>query len=319
MIYDIHAHIIGLNSGEHGNYLCPPGRRSLILKFLLKKMRAALKNSTGLTDDEVVRQLVAKWVNESQLDRVVLLALDGIYTRDGKLDLDQTQLLVSNDYVADFATTNPKLLFGASVHPYRPDALSELDRVIERGACLIKWLPSAQNIMPDDPLCVPFYARMAQREIPLLCHTGMEHTLARFNNSLNNPRRLIPALKHGVTVIAAHCGTRTFPYERSYLEEWKMLAREHPNFYGDLSAFTLPLHGTPLRGILNDPELVAKVLYGSDFPILPIPLWYGASIGWRSAWQIRSTPNPFNQYYLLLKRMNVPEEVFRRAQSLLRL
>ena len=67
--------------------------------------------------------------------------------------------------------------------------LAELERLIESGACLVKWLPSAQNIQPDHPRCFPFYDLLAKHKVPLLSHTGGEHTLKAFPDSLSDPRR----------------------------------------------------------------------------------------------------------------------------------
>lgn len=319
MIYDIHAHIIGLKSGQSGNYLCPPERMNWVLRIVLRNVLSRLPLAEGASADERLQKLILKWVNESQVDRVVLLALDGVYRRDGAPDLEQTQFIVSNDYVADFVVGQPKLLFGASINPYRKDALEELDRVVARGACLIKWLPSAQGIAPDDPQCTAFYERMAYHQIPLLTHTGVEHTLAKFSDALNDPVRLVPALRRGVTVIAAHCGTRIYLYERSRFGQWAKLAREYPNFYGDLSAFGLPLHGRALRRVLDDSVLLSKVLYGSDCPIRPLPLWYVMWFGWRRANELRTISNPLDKTYLMMKELGVPEQVFSRAESLLKL
>lgn len=319
MIYDIHTHIIGLESGRAGNYLCPTQRMNMALRIVLGNVLRRLPRLPGASDDERLQRLILDWVNESWVDRVVLLALDGVYRRDGTPDLEQTQFIVSNDYVADFAAGQPKLLFGASIHPWRKDALEELDRVVERGACLIKWLPSTQNIAPDDPLCNAFYERMAQHRIPLLCHTGVEHTLAKFSDALNDPWRLEPALRRGVNVIAAHCGTRIFLYERSRFGQWAKLAREYPNCYGDLSAFGLPLHGRELRRILDDPVLLSKTLYGSDCPIPPQPLWYVMRLGWRRAQELRAIANPLEKAHLTMRALGVPQEVFSRAEDLLKL
>lgn len=319
MIYDIHTHIIGLESGRAGNYIAPPRRLNWVLRLTLGQVLRRLPPMPGAGPDERLRHLVRQWVGECAADRVVLLALDGVYRRDGSPDLERTQFIVSNDYVADLAAGQPKILFGASIHPYRKDALEELDRVVARGACLVKWLPSAQNIAPDDPLCEAFYDRLVHHRIPLLSHTGVEHTLAKFSDALNDPWRLEAALRRGVTVIAAHCGTRVFLYERSRFGQWAKLAREYPNLYGDLSAFGLPLHGRELRQILNDPVLLAKAVYGSDCPITPQPLWYVMWLGWRKARALRAIANPLDKVYETMKALGVPEEVFRRGESLLRL
>lgn len=319
MIYDVHAHIIGLESGRAGNYLCPPRRMNFILRIVLKKTLARLPRMDGASDDERLQALILRWAAESRVDRIVLLALDGVYRTDGTRNLEQTQFIVSNDYVADFAARHEKLLFGASIHPYRKDALEELDRAVERGACLVKWLPSAQNIAPDDPRCNAFYDRLAKHDIPLLSHTGVEHTLAKFSDALNDPERLEPALRRGVKVIAAHCGTRLFLYERSRFGQWATLARKYPYFYGDLSAFGLPLHGRELRRILSDPVLRTKVVYGSDCPVPPRPMWYGMRLGWRRAMALGRMTNPLDQALLTMKGMGVTEEIFGRAGEILKL
>lgn len=318
MIFDVHAHIIGIEPNRNGNYLCPTGRMSLPLRLMLQSMRKTLGGGPEDSLDAALKKQVWQWASESRADRIVLLAMDGAYQEDGQSDLERTRVMTSNDFVADFIAGHPKLLFGASVHPYRKDALDELDRVALRGASLIKWLPSAQNIAPDDPRCIPFYERLAELQIPLLTHTGVEHTLAAFDDRLNDPSRLAPALRRGVTVIAAHCGTRMFLHERSRFGEWMRLAREFPNCYGDLSAFALPLHGAALRRILNDPVLSTKVVYGSDFPTPPMPLWYLPRLGWRRTMALRAVQNPFDRTLLMTKGMGVPDPVFARAGGLLK-
>jgi predicted TIM-barrel fold metal-dependent hydrolase len=107
---------------------------------------------------------------------------------------------------------------------------------------------------------------LAHFQIPLLCHTGVEHTLKAFPNTLNDPRRLLPALERGVTVIAAHCGTRIFLHEKSYLKTWREMALKHEHFYGDISAFGVVTRLWLLGHLLKSPALTAKLVFGSDFP-----------------------------------------------------
>ena len=319
MTFDIHAHIIGLRSGRDGNYLCPPRQRSLPLRMMLRKVGRLTASPAGASANPALKQLLWQWVSESRVDRVVLLAMDGAFLQSGRPDVEHTLVVTGNDYVAEVVAGHPKLLFGASIHPYRKDSIEELDRVVQMGACLIKWLPSAQNIAPDDPRCIPFYERMAHHRIPLLSHTGVEHTLAQFDNALNDPQRLVPALRQGVCVIAAHCGTRMFLHEPSRFKQWVGLAKEHANFYGDLSAFCLPLHGQPLRRILADADLLSKVVYGSDFPTPPMPLWYLPRLGWRKGMALRRILNPFDKALMTIRELGVPEQVFSRAEQLLRI
>ena len=216
MIYDLHVHIAGIGSGESGNYLSPAFQRRYAFRRLVHYLKLPPEVITWPDCDQQIARRILDWVDGSMVDRAVLLAFDAAYNEDGTRDHGHTLMVTDNDFVADLAATNEKILFGASLHPYRRDAVAELERLIGRGACLVKWLPGAQNIQPDHPRCLPFYDALAHHRIPLLCHTGVEHTLKAFPNTLNDPRRLIPALERGVTVIAAHCGTRVFLHEKSY-------------------------------------------------------------------------------------------------------
>ena len=227
-------------------------------------------------------------------------------------------MVTDNDFVADLAATSGKTLFGASVHPYRGDALEEMDRLIEKGACLVKWLPSAQNIQPDHPRCFPFYDLLAKHHVPLLSHTGAEHTLKAFPDSLSDPRRLVPALERGVTVIAAHCGTSLFLHEKSHFRAWQEMALQHENFYGDISAFGVITRIWRLGTFLRSPALAAKCVFGSDFPVPPWPLSCLGKISLRETLAIRRTRNYFDQSVALMKAAGVTDEIFARAGELLR-
>ncbi|MEI6150423.1 MAG: amidohydrolase family protein, partial [bacterium] len=170
MRYDIHVHVFDMHATCPGSYVCPESRRSLLLRHLVKRMHD-LAGSGAEPQAAVVAQ-VDGWMRKSEIERFVLLALDRAHTSTGEPDLAHTRLAVDNDFVADWADRQPKALFGASIHPFRKDALDELDRLAERGACLVKWIPSAQNIPPDNPRCFPFYDKLARLRLPLLSHTG---------------------------------------------------------------------------------------------------------------------------------------------------
>jgi len=127
----------------------------------------------------------------------------------------ESHLLTPNDVIIDIAKENPRVLFGASVHPYRKkkDLLAEMTRCVDNGAVLFKWIPSSQQINPWDDRCLPFYETLAEAKIPLLCHTGAELAVPRLTlmrKKFDDPRRLKKALNAGVRVIAAHCATPYF-------------------------------------------------------------------------------------------------------------
>lgn len=311
MIYDIHAHVIFNPGDQNSNYLCSRDSMSYGLRLLNNKIQELSKDNTP-------ENMLVKWIDDSKIDRVVLLALDAAYYPCGNLDKQNTLMVINNEYIAKLSLRSSKIMFGASVHPYRKDAISEIARLAKMGACLMKWIPSAQNIEPDNKACFEFYEALAEYKMPLLTHIGVEHALPKFNHLLNDPRKLKPALERGVTVIGAHCGTRMFLYEKSYFKCWERMALDYEKFYGDISTFTLPLHYLPLRAIMKNSKLLAKILYASDFPASSWPLWYSPTIGFKKALQLQQVENPFDKPYLTTKRMGVPDEVYTRADKILR-
>jgi predicted TIM-barrel fold metal-dependent hydrolase len=263
-------------------------------------------------DNEVEAKLVATIAGAKPLDAAVVLAFDAVYTDDGQRDEARTHLYVSNDYVIDLARRHSQVLFACSVHPYRKDAVAEIERCVAAGAVQMKWLPIVQGFNPADPRCMPVYECLAHHGLPLLSHTGGEHTLPRVDDAMADPMLLLPAIKAGVTVIAAHCGTKSFPGERSYLPEWSRLAKEHERFYGDTSALDLPMRSYAYDTVLNDPVLRSKLLHGSDWPVIPVP-----PVRLLGLW---AEPNWMARDIQIKRRLGLTEdEYWHRASKVLRM
>lgn len=262
--------------------------------------------------------ILVGWIRASTLDRVVLLALDSVHDRDGRRLPDKTILTVNNEYVWQFTAQKPEFMFGASIHPYRKDALEALERVATRGACVVKWIPSGQHIEPDDPKCYPFYEALAHYDIPLLTHTGIEHSLGSRRSTSNHPQKLIPALQAGVKVIAAHCGVHLFLHEPSYFRSWAALARQYENMFGDLGAFAIVTRARYVRKIFKDDVLMRKVLYGSDFPTIPSPYWCW-QLGPSKMKQMSLLTNPLERNLQMMRALGMPDDVFENAHNVLSL
>src|SRR5579884_1341016 len=152
MIIDCHVHVCADTPG-HG-WVAP----RLVRRWNFRALRwlLGIRAKAGV---ELQRQVEAKVVEAvactTFLDAVVILALDAVYDEQGHLDQDRTNLHVTNDYAWELSQRHPKFLFGASVHPYRPDAVAELERCAERGCVLMKWLPVVQDFNPADRRCLP--------------------------------------------------------------------------------------------------------------------------------------------------------------------
>lgn len=317
MIVDMHVHVADLEALGNKKDVKFFSRNTGLFNRIFYRAIAALSfgYNPDLTNDSML-SLLEQWVRDSQLDKVVLLALDGTYDQSGSFCPEKTAIYVANSFVLAASKASPVFMFGASIHPYRKDSVSALEDVIKQGACLVKWIPSGQYIQPDAPQCFPFYEALAHYKIPLLTHTGVEHTLGLKRADYNNPDRLVPALEMGVSVIAAHCGTRLFLHEKSFFDNWCTLAMRYENFFGDLGAFTLMTRIPYLKKILASNDLRRKVLYGSDFPSAPLPKWCW-QLGLKKMSALGKIDNPLERNIRVMQSLKVPTEVFERAASVL--
>jgi hypothetical protein len=177
-VIDIHIHIAAKN--EPG---CKVSRElesetAFIYMLLADRVkRSALRRDfDGTIRDHILGALAGA----PSVDYGVVLALDAAYGEDGRRLEKHSHLVVTNEYVRNLAKANPKMLVGASVHPNRGPAegRDELERCLddEPPAALLKLLPNSQVIDVGEPRHDWFYEVLAERGVPLLCHTGPENT-----------------------------------------------------------------------------------------------------------------------------------------------
>jgi predicted TIM-barrel fold metal-dependent hydrolase len=161
------------------------------------------------------------------------------------------------------------------------------------------------------------YEALAHYKLPLLSHTGGEKSLPVRDLSVADPRLLVPALKRGVTVIAAHCATRSSPGEPDYLPQFVQLAHQFENLYGDTAALNLPTRSYAYTTIFKDKTVRDKLIHGSDWPIPAIPpatqLGLGPAVG------LARVKNWMRRDVLIKQRLGFDEGYWRRAGRLLRL
>ncbi len=304
MRLDLHAHFAA--EPPEGD-LSPRFRRSAAFRLLRRTEGAGPDPARALRE-----QLVGAAEAARDLDAVVVLALDRPHSEVG-LPL-KADLHVPNQTVAALCRGTRRLRLGASVHPYRPDALEALEEVSAQGAVLLKWLPNVQQIDPASPLCRPFLRRLRELGLPLLSHTGDEHTLPASDQDLGDLRRLIPPLEAGVTVIAAHAGAGG----RATAAEIVELTLRYPRLFLECSALWTPHRLKVMRELLAEPRLRDRWVYGSDWPV-PIfwPwLWPLRSAALREARQLR---NPFDRRARAALALGVPAAAFTRGGALCRL
>ena len=279
------------------------------------RWRLGIGGDNSLMERRLEWKLVETIYGTPEIDAAVVLAFDGVYNDDGVFDEGRTHLFVTNDYAIDLCRRHGKMLFGASINPLRKDAIAELERCVAAGAVLLKWLPIVQGFNPADPRCMPFYEALAHYKLPLLSHTGEERSLINLNEEYADPWLLEPALKMGVTVIGAHCGTRITPFATNYLDAFIRLANKYENLYGDTAALNLPVRCKAFEVILKDPVLGQRILHGSDWPIFPVPM----GVGLTEAMELMEERNWMRRDVLIKQRLGFGRDYWERAAKVLRI
>ncbi len=283
-LVDYHTHIVGLGAGGTGAFVNPrmlswahPSHR---LKFGVYKAACLIKDEKN-ADAEMFQRLKDLVRTNPYHGRHRLLAFDKNYHADGTPNPAKTEFYVPNEYVFSLAERNPDLFVPAmSVHPYRKDALQELDKWAARGGKIIKWLPNAMGIDPSSSLCDSYYSKMKELRLILLSHGGEEKAVeSEEDQKLGNPLLLRRALDHGVKVIVAHCaglGTNedldSPGHEQRHNFDLFVRLMEEPRYrdlvFGDISAMTqFNRVGPPLRTILERDDLQERLVNGSDYPL----------------------------------------------------
>jgi uncharacterized protein len=311
MRIDCHVHVSALTLPR--GTMSPRIRNSFPFRFM--QWRLGIRGSDAAVERAVEAKLVETLNQTDTLDAAVILAFDAVYDHNGNHDPANTHLYVSNDCVIDLCRRYRKMLFGASVHPYRRDAVAEIERCVRAGAVLMKWLPIVQNFNPADERCIPFYEALAHHRLPLLSHTGGEKTLPNLDPSVMDPALLLPAIQRGVTVIAAHCGTRSAPGEPDFVPTFMRMAREHEQFYGDTAALNLPTRSYAYAPLLADRVVRQKLVHGSDWPVISVPP--AMTLTLRQTFRALSDRNWMRRDVQIKRWLGFDDEYFHRAARVL--
>jgi len=281
-LIDHHVHVAGLGAG--GTFVNRK-MRTWAHPFHRLKFKVYM-SSAGATDEnradtQLVERLASLVNHIRNHGKHRLLAFDKHYRGDGSVNLEKTEFYVPNEYVFELAERYADMFVpNISVNPYRPDAISELEKWARRGARIVKWLPNAMGIDPSDPKCDPFYQKMKERDLILLSHGGEEKAVeAEEDQKLGNPLLLRRALDQGVKVVVAHCaglGTNEDldDKDRKQVDNFDLFLRlmDEKRYeglvFGEISAMTqFNRVGKPLHTILAREDLHERLVNGSDYPL----------------------------------------------------
>jgi hypothetical protein len=318
---DIHCHGAGIGAGGSGCFVSPALKGSWKYRVYLRSFGVSEEELQNKGDSVVFRKLSEKISRSRHVAKAVVLALDGVIDGNGRLDLNRTEIFIPNEFIASQASLFDNLLFGASVNPLRDDALEQLDRAANDGAVLVKWLPSIQNIDPADRRHIHFYRKLVELNLPLLTHTGEEHSFTLTQDELGDPERLRLPLEEGVTVIAAHGASNGSNRGERNHDRFIRLTGSYPNLYADISALTQANRLGHLERLLKHEELHDRLLYGTDFPLISTgitsPWFHLYRLGGGRLIEILAETNPWDRDVLLKRSLGVRDEIFANSARLL--
>jgi predicted TIM-barrel fold metal-dependent hydrolase len=183
---------------------------------------------------------------------------------------------ISNEEIAEGAARHPDVLIPfASVDPAKGQAgARELRRLVGehsmRGA---KFHPSLQGFAPNDRSAYPLFAELESLGVPAIFHTGQTGIGAGLPGGggiklrLSDPMLLddVAADFPDLTIIMAH---PSFPWQDSALA----VATHKANVFIDLSGWS-PKYFPPQLVRYANSLLQDKVLFGSDYPVIPPDRW----------------------------------------------
>lgn len=316
-IIDVHCHAAGIGAGRSGCYISPAMRKSWKYRIYLEAFGVTEKEVADKGDSIIIQRLSEKLADSIHVDSAVVLAMDCVVNDSGKPDLSRTEIYVPNEFVSGEVQKYTNLYFGASINPYRKDAIERLDRAIGEKALLVKWLPPIQHIDPSDKRLIPFYSRMIETGLPLLTHTGDEHSFTRARNELADPHLLRLPLDLGVTVIAAHAATDGRNHGQSNFDRILPMLEKYPNLFADISSLTQINKIGHLQRLLRHKALHNKLLYGTDMPLLNTPVvspcYFAFNFGLKQVFSLRRMQNPWDKDVRIKQLLGVPQSIFEKA------
>jgi predicted TIM-barrel fold metal-dependent hydrolase len=299
-IHDVHTHVCGIGTNDSGCYIYDkmnsPIRHPLLnIKKHVLFSACNVSQSDSNADVTYLENLVKlirnnKPSNTDKHGKCMILAFDAVYNKNGELQRKGTGMHTPNSWIFKAVDDYPDCFIPVcSVHPYRRDALEELENCHKKGAKMVKWLPNSMGIDPEDKQCLSFYDKMKELNMVLLSHAGDENSVTSdvLDNKLGNPLKLTLALDCGVKVIVAHCaseGCNCSATDNYSLDDhdkkdnfdifMKMMENKKYKdlLFADISAILSFRRVKYIQKLLDAPEIHDRLLFGTDYPVPSISL-----------------------------------------------
>jgi len=177
---------------------------------------------------------------------------------------------LGNEFVSAIVKRHPKrFAFFASVDPWKPDAVEQLERAVkELGAKGAKFHPSMQDFYPSDERHFKLWEKAAELQLPCLFHTGTSGIGAGQPGGQGiklDPARPIhldsvAARFPELPIIAAHFG---WPWHLELIA----MALHKTNIFIELSGWSPRYYPEELVREIGG-RLQDRTLFGSDYPFI---------------------------------------------------
>ena len=182
-VWDVHAHLFGNGRSKGGIWVEPDFDRP---SSIMGRVRHAFFKNAGCAgedddylDQGMVSRIIALADQCPAGAKFMLLAFDFTFDETGARREDLTTFSVPNAYAWRIARLRAdRFEWVASIHPYRADAVAQLEMAKQQGARAVKWLPPAMGIDLRAPQSLAFYDAMQRLDMPLLVHLGEEQAVA---------------------------------------------------------------------------------------------------------------------------------------------
>lgn len=180
---------------------------------------------------------------------------------------------ISHEYVAGLISRYPDVMIGgwACVDPWKGEwAINEAERAVkEFGMIGLKFQGVAQAFFPNDTRFYPLYEKAVELKVPIQFHTGTTGLGAGMPGGMGRKLKYtqpihlddVAADFPELTIIACH---PSWPWQ----SEMIAILLHKANVYMETSGWS-PKYFTPeLKKEING-RLQDKVMFGSDYPVLP--------------------------------------------------
>ena len=182
---------------------------------------------------------------------------------------------IPNEEILEAAHANSDMMVAfASIDPHKGRfGAREARRLIADGVRGFKFHPTCQGFFPNDRMAYKLYEVIAENKLPAIFHSGHSGigTGMRGGGGMrlkySNPIHVddvavdFPDLK----IIIAH---PSWPWQ----DEALSVCLHKPNVYIDLSGWS-PKYFPPQLVQYANSQLKKKILFGSDFPLIPPDRW----------------------------------------------